>query len=277
MVTGKLHIVLILVIVYIQGTVAGNFFKMYPGEKTTCRCTRQGYNTSIGIDITYWYVTEDVGRCEEICHKNNVPTEGNTKGYSCNPTEMLSKSYQLIGDTKHKSIIQKCGYQHTSGPCRRLSLYKTFFKGTTYSRRHDVGSCVGFCGIDGHECKAIDSRKKVVTGPNGDLSVSVIKKCGCVRPGCQRVAFREVYKRKTEKGWIQEEKDVGMCVGTGCPDFCGYCFDRNQSTADSKCKYCLSYKAGACIATNYTTEAVYTGDFKSKKIHIIKECRCNSE
>ncbi|XP_078360020.1 uncharacterized protein LOC144644415 isoform X2 [Oculina patagonica] len=208
MVTGKLHIVLILVIVYIQGTVAGNFFKMYPGEKTTCRCTRQGYNTSIGIDITYWYVTEDVGRCEEICHKNNVPTEGNTKGYSCNPTEMLSKSYQLIGDTKHKSIIQKCGYQHTSGPCRRLSLYKTFFKGTTYSRRHDVGSCVGFCGIDGHECKAIDSRKKVVTGPNGDLSVSVIKKCGCVRPGCQRVAFREVYKRKTEKGWIQEISKV---------------------------------------------------------------------
>ncbi|KAL9951304.1 hypothetical protein ACROYT_G043946 [Oculina patagonica] len=155
-------------------------------------------------DITYWYVTEDVGRCKEICHKNNVPTEGNTKGYSCIPTEMVSKSYQLIGDTKYKSVIRKCGYQHTSGPCRRLSLYKTFFKGTTYTRRHDVGFCVGVCGIDGHECKAIDSQKKVVTGPNGDLSVSVIKKCGCVRPECQRVAFREVYKRKTEKGWIQE-------------------------------------------------------------------------
>ena len=36
------------------------------------------------------------------------------------------------------------------------------------------------------------------------MAVSVIKKCGCVSPECHRVAFREVYKRKSEKGWIQE-------------------------------------------------------------------------
>ncbi|KAL9951305.1 hypothetical protein ACROYT_G043947 [Oculina patagonica] len=89
-------------------------------------------------------------------------------------------------------------------------------------------------------------------------------------PKCTYVAFCN------PSSPLRLEKDVGMCVGTGCPDFCGYCFDRNK-TADSGCKYCMSYKAGACIATNYTTEAVYTGDYKSKKIHIIKECRCNSE
>ena len=36
------------------------------------------------------------------------------------------------------------------------------------------------------------------------MTVSVIKKCGCVNPECYRVAFREVYKRKSEKGWVQE-------------------------------------------------------------------------
>lgn len=91
----------------------------------------------------------------------------NEADYSCNPTEIVSKSYPLIGGSKYSTVIRKCGYQHTSGACRRQPLYKTFFKGTTYRRRHDVGSCLGVCGIDGHECKAIDSMMVAIKGPNG--------------------------------------------------------------------------------------------------------------
>ncbi|KAL9985262.1 hypothetical protein ACROYT_G007641 [Oculina patagonica] len=263
----KTTLVLFLVTAYIQGADAG--------KTKNCRCRRLSNNTTIGIDITYWNVVDDVGRCEEICHNNNVFTKGNTKGYSCNPTEMLSKSYQLIGDTKYKSVIRKCGYQHTSGPCRRLSLYKTFFNGTTYSRRHDIGSCVGVCGIDGHECKAIDSRKIAIRGPNGDsdMTVSVTERCGCVSPGCHRVAFREVFKRKSEKGWIQEEKDVGMCVGTGCPRVCEHCLLEFMDLKSCG-SYCTYFHPSVCIVTNYTTEAVYTGDFKTKEIYIINQCGC---
>lgn len=94
-------------------------------------------------------------------------SQGNTEGYSCEPTEMVTYSYPLAGDVRYKSVIHKCGYQNTSVACRRQSLYKTFFKGTKYSRRHDIGSCVGVCGINGHECKAIDSRKVAIKGPNG--------------------------------------------------------------------------------------------------------------
>ena len=80
---------------------------------------------------------------------------------------MEIKSYPLIGTEKYKTVIRKCGYQHTSGACRRQSLYRTFFKGTTYSRRYDIGSCVGVCGTDGYECKAVDSQKVAIEGPNG--------------------------------------------------------------------------------------------------------------
>lgn len=80
---------------------------------------------------------------------------------------MEIKSYPLTGTAKYKTVIRKCSYQHTSGTCHRQSLYRTFFKGTAYSRRHDVGSCVGVCGTDGHECKAVDSRKVAIEGPNG--------------------------------------------------------------------------------------------------------------
>lgn len=39
---------------------------------------------------------------------------------------------------------------------------------------------------------------------DGEIVVPVIKTCGCVSPGCHRVVFREVFKRKTKEGWIQE-------------------------------------------------------------------------
>lgn len=221
----------------------------------------------------------DVGRCVETCNASDtvtikaLPEKMSYGSSSCNPTELTSRSYPLIGDSKYKTAISKCGYQHTSGGCSRQALFKSFFNGTSYSRRHDTGVCLGSCGNSGHACKAIDSVMIGIKGPNGEgeLTVRVIKKCGCVNPICHRVAFREVFKRKTGKAWIQEEKDVGMCVGTGCPRDCIRCFFGNKYCDDN----CLVYRERTCIATNYTTEYVHTGDHEEKKIYTITECGCN--
>ena len=39
-------------------------------------------------------------------------------------------------------------------------------------------------------------------------------------------------------------------------------------------QHCLVFRERACIATNYTTEHVHTGDHKEKEMHIITECGC---
>ncbi|KAJ7380728.1 hypothetical protein OS493_007101 [Desmophyllum pertusum] len=112
-------------------------------------------------------------------------------------------------------------------------------------------------------------------GPNGDgeIVVPVIKTCGCVSPGCHRVVFREVFKRKTKERWIQETNHVLMRIT--CCDNCRKrmlgCVLEPAAQETKLCdSYCMIYRNGACIATNYTTEAVYTGDLKCKEIHFIK-------
>ena len=90
---------------------------------------------------------------------------------SCNPTEVTSRSYPLIGGSKYKTAIAKCGYQNTSSGCSRQALFKTFFDGTSYSIRHDIGVCHGSCGSSGHACKAIDSLMMAIKGPNGRILI----------------------------------------------------------------------------------------------------------
>lgn len=268
--TLKTLILLVLVTGTIQTAVSG--------RKKHCSCYRLPNIATIGSDVTRRPYEADVGRCVETCNASDtvtikaLPEKMSYGSSSCNPTELTSRSYPLIGDSKYKTAISKCGYQHTSGGCSRQALFKSFFNGTSYSRRHDTGVCLGSCGNSGHACKAIDSVMIGIKGPNGEgeLTVRVIKKCGCVNPICHRVAFREVFKRKTGKAWIQEEKDVGMCVGTGCPRDCIRCFFGNKYCDDN----CLVYRERTCIATNYTTEYVHTGDHEEKKIYTITECGC---
>lgn len=39
-------------------------------------------------------------------------------------------------------------------------------------------------------------------------------------------------------------------------------------------RFCIVYREGACIATDYTTEPVYSGNFKPKEIRVIEHCGC---
>ncbi|XP_027037845.1 uncharacterized protein LOC113666280 isoform X2 [Pocillopora damicornis] len=257
----------------VSGTIQTTVF----GRKKGCSCYRLPNTTTIGIDVRRRLYEADMGRCVETCNATDSDTikatpEMSSGSSSCNPTEVTSRSYPLIGGSKYKTAIAKCGYQNTSSGCSRQALFKTFFDGTSYSIRHDIGVCHGSCGSSGHACKAIDSLMMAIKGPNGkgELTHRVIKKCGCVNPICHRVAFREVFKRKSGNTWIQEEKDVGTCVGTGCPRSCVRCFFGNKYCT----QHCLVFRERACIATNYTTEHVHTGDHKEKEMHIITECGC---
>ena len=75
----------------------------------------------------------------------------------------LMQEETLVYGLKEVNVIQAC--QLSSTNCLRLPSNRTFYKGTSYERKVDVGVCGGRCA-NNRSCEP-EMRSKIILSPNG--------------------------------------------------------------------------------------------------------------